>query len=138
MSNTGITVSNDCVTEFNEFKLRAKSRYLVFKIEGTEIKIEKTGPPTASYDDFLGALPADDCRYAVFHFEYTQSDGKRSKIVFFLWAPESSKIKSKMMYAGTKDTLKKSLQGLQIEIQGTDKSEVDQAEVLAKCQSISK
>jgi cofilin len=43
-----------------------------------------------------------------------------------------------MIYAGTKDTIKKTLQGLQVEIQGTDKSEVDYNEVLAKCQSVSK
>jgi hypothetical protein len=53
-------------------------------------------------------------------------------------APESSPIKSKMIYAGTKDTIKKALQGLNVEIQGTDKSEVDYNEVLTKCQAVSK
>ena len=53
-------------------------------------------------------------------------------------APDTAPTKSKMLYAGTKDTLKKNLQGLQVEMQGTDKSEVDQSEVLAKCQSLSK
>jgi cofilin len=43
-----------------------------------------------------------------------------------------------MIYAGTKDTIKKALQGLQVEIQGTDKSEVDYNEVLTKCQAVSK
>jgi hypothetical protein len=57
---------------------------------------------------------------------------------FVCRAPETSPIKSKMIYAGTKDTIKKTLQGLQVEIQGTDKSEVDYNEVLAKCQSVSK
>jgi len=43
-----------------------------------------------------------------------------------------------MIYAGTKDTLKKALVGIQIEIQGTDKSEVDEQLVLDKCNTISK
>lgn len=43
-----------------------------------------------------------------------------------------------MIYAGTKDTVKKAFQGLQVEIQGTDKSEVDKESILAKCQSLSK
>jgi cofilin len=139
MSNTGITVSNECVTEFNEFKIRNKYRYMIFNIVGgKEVKIEKTGPLNATYDQFLADLPANDARYAVFKFDYTHADGQRQKLVLFLWVPETSPIKSKMIYAGTKDTIKKTLQGLQVEIQGTDKSEVDYNEVLAKCQSVSK
>jgi len=53
-------------------------------------------------------------------------------------APDTSKTKSKMMYAGSKDSIKKALQGIQIEIQGTDASEVSEEEVLNKCKSISK
>jgi cofilin len=86
MSNTGITVSNECVTEFNEFKIRNKYRYMIFNIVGgKEVKIEKTGPPNATYDQFLADLPANDARYAVFKFDYTHADGQRQKLVFFLW-----------------------------------------------------
>ena len=55
-----------------------------------------------------------------------------------LRAPDTSKTKSKMMYAGSKDSIKKALQGIQIEIQGTDASEVSEEEVLNKCKAISK
>jgi cofilin len=66
--------------------LRNTHRYIVFKIENAkEIKIEKKGETTASYDEFLKQLPDNDCRYAVYNFEYNQADGFRSKIVFFLW-----------------------------------------------------
>jgi cystathionine beta-lyase/cystathionine gamma-synthase len=53
-------------------------------------------------------------------------------------APDTAKIKPKMLYAGTKDTVKKSLQGLQVEVQGTDKSEVSKEAVIDKCKSLSK
>jgi len=53
-------------------------------------------------------------------------------------APDSAKVKAKMLYAGTKDTLKKSLQGLQVEVQGTDKGEVTFESVVDKCKSASK
>ncbi len=43
-----------------------------------------------------------------------------------------------MLYAGTKDTLKKSLQGLQVEIQGTDKAEVAFEAVVDKCKASGK
>ena len=137
--STGVQVDGNVITEFNDFKLRNKYRYIIFKIEGSSVVIDKTAGPESDYASFNSSLPDDDCRYAVFNFEYeTPTDGKRSKIVFVLWAPETSKIKSKMLYAGTKDAIKKSLQGLQIEIQGTDRSEVSQEEILAKCNSVSK
>ena len=53
-------------------------------------------------------------------------------------APETAPIKSKMVYAGTKNDLKKALVGLSIEIQGTDLAEVDEKEVLLKLQQVSK
>lgn len=59
---------------------------MIFKIANAkEVQIDKTAPPSATYADFLADLPNDDARYAVLNFEYTQTDGKRSKIVFFLW-----------------------------------------------------
>lgn len=40
-----------------------------------------------AYAEFLGKLPDDECRYAVYDFEFEKEDGsgKRSKIVFFSW-----------------------------------------------------
>ncbi len=43
-----------------------------------------------------------------------------------------------MLYAGTKNDVRKALVGVNVEIQGTDMSEVDEAEVLARCAAISK
>jgi len=39
-------------------------------------------------------------------------------------SPDDSKIKQKMLYASSKDALRKSLVGISSEIQGTDSSEV--------------
>ena len=139
--STGIAVDESIVSEFNDFKLRSKYRYMILGLtaDNKSITLLKAADPSASYADFLAELPADDCRYAVLKFDYDAgSDGNRSKIVFFMWAPDTSKTKSKMMYAGSKDSIKKALQGIQIEIQGTDASEVSEEEVLNKCKAISK
>ena len=141
MSNTGVTVANEVVSEFDEFKLKGKYRYLILKLNDSneEVVIEHQGAPDSDYESFTALLPDNDCRYAVYNIEYTtESDGERSKMVFFLWAPDTAKIKPKMLYAGTKDTVKKSLQGLQVEVQGTDKSEVSKEAVIDKCKSLSK
>jgi cofilin len=45
-------------------------------------------------------------------------------------SPDSAKVKSKMLYASSKDGLRKSLNGIAAEIQGTDYDEVAHETVL--------
>ncbi len=74
----------------------------------------------------------DDCRFAVYDFEYTinEAEGPRNKILFIAWSPDVSKVKSKMMYASSKDSLKKSLVGIAKDVQATDAGEIDWQTVL--------
>lgn len=46
--------------------------------------------------------------------------------------PDDSKVKDKMLYASSKDAIRKRLVGVAIEIQGTDLSEVSYEAVLEK------
>ena len=137
-----------------------KYRYIIYKITADlkAVEVEKVVPLNAAttYQDFLNDLPADDCRYGIYNYEYDFEATPRSKIIFYQWAPETSKTKVKqrtalliaglvtytlqfkMIYASTKDSMKKALIGMQIEIQGTDKSEVEEKVVLDRCISVSK
>merc|ERR1711916_114598 len=47
------------------------------------------------------------------------------KITFVVWTPDVCRIKEKMLYAGTKDAIKKKLEGIQCEVQATDNSEIE-------------
>ena len=47
-------------------------------------------------------------------------------------APDTAKVKSKMIYASSKGDLRKKLVGIGTEIQATDSSEIDFATVLDK------
>lgn len=51
-----------------------------------------------------------------------------------LWSrsPDDAKIKNKMLYASSKDALRRALVGIAIEIQGTDASEVAYEALLDK------
>ena len=51
-------------------------------------------------------------------------------------APDTSKVKQKMLYASSKDAIRKKLVGIGAEIQGTDLSEVSYDAVLEKVRSI--
>jgi cofilin len=79
-------------------------------------------------------LPENDCRYAVYDFEYdtASGEGKRSKIVFFIWSPDTAPVKSKMVYASSTDGFRRALNGISAEVQGTDFSEVAFETVLEK------
>lgn len=99
----------------------------------TEIIVEETST-SADYDTFLEKLPENECKYAVYDFEYEigGGEGKRSKIVFFTWSPDTAAIRSKMVYASSKDALRRALNGIAADIQGTDFSEVSYDLVLEK------
>merc|ERR1712014_305306 len=101
---------------------------------GKEVVLERTNAANETeYDSFVAALPPNDCRYAVYDFGFTAEDGgARNKILFVLWCPDTAKIKSKMIYTSTKDSIRKKLVGVGSEIQATDKAEISHAAVLEK------
>jgi len=139
MSNTGVQVDQSVVGKFNEFKLKKSNKYLIFKLsdDKSKIVVEHEGATDASYDEFTSKFPPNDCRYGVSLIEYVHEDGgPREKLVFFMWAPDSAPMKSKMIYAGTKDSVKKALVGVQVEVQGTDASEVTFEEAVSKCKAL--
>merc|ERR1712058_75395 len=83
--------------------------------------VEAVGERNNSYSDFLADLhqmdgDADDCRYGVYDYDYQfNPDGAestfKSKIFLMCWCPDSSKIKKKMLYSSSFDTLKELLSG---------------------------
>ncbi|EED77274.1 predicted protein, partial [Postia placenta Mad-698-R] len=118
-SQSGVAVSPACLTAYQNLKLGKK-----INPDHTEIIVEKESQST-NYDDFLGDLPEVEPRWAVYDFEFEKEGaGKRNKITFYSWSPDDSKIKQKMLFASSKDALRRSLVGIAVEIQGTDYSEV--------------
>jgi len=55
--------------------------------------------------------------------------GGKRKIAFFMWAPEVANVKSKMVYAASKDALRKKLDGIAKEIQANDAADLVYADV---------
>lgn len=85
---SGMGVADESKTTFLELQRKKTHRYVVFKIDESkkEVVVEKTGNPTESYDDFLASLPDNDCRYAVYDFDFVTSENcQKSKIFFFAW-----------------------------------------------------
>lgn len=194
-SAAGTPVDDACVLKYKDLKSKRKYKFVTYKIENNSIVVATEGAPTASFDDFIEALPESEPRYveappppppgaggtrappparrglapranrrgapraapatrtallwrepkalshrsltlssfpppkhryAVFDFEFDRDGCKKSKIVFVTWVPDTSPIRSKMLYASSKDKFKRDLDGIQVEIQGTDFSEVEE------------
>ncbi|XP_044503878.1 actin-depolymerizing factor 10-like [Mangifera indica] len=126
-SASGMAVHDECKLKFLELKAKRNYRYIVFKIDEQiqQVTVEKVGGPEQTYNDFTNSLPADQCRYAVFDFDFTTDENvQKSKIFFIAWAPDTSKVRSKMVYASSKDRFKRELDGIQVELQVTDPSEM--------------
>merc|ERR1711862_143693 len=133
--SSGVAVSDEVVTKYQELKLGHQHRFIFFKLTDglKEVVFEKACPPKSDFAEFVASLPASDCRYAVYDFEYKAEDGgDRGKIVFVLWCPDTAKIKSKMIYTSSKDAIRKKLVGIGTEIQATDKAEIAYEAVLEK------
>ncbi|TFY78958.1 hypothetical protein EWM64_g5048 [Hericium alpestre] len=131
---SGVSVNPDCLQQFQELKLGKKLKYIIFTLspDNTEVVVAKTST-SRDYEEFVEELPEGECRWAVYDFEYQKGDeGKRTKLCFIMWSPDDAKIKQKMLFASSKDALRRSLVGIATEIQGTDPSEVAYESILDK------
>ncbi|EPS60626.1 hypothetical protein M569_14175, partial [Genlisea aurea] len=126
-SASGMAVHDDCKLKFMELKAKRTHRFIVFKIEEKQkqVIVEKLGEPAETYESFAASLPAEECRYAVYDFEFlTEGNVPKSRIFFIAWSPDTAKVRSKMIYASSKDRFKRELDGIQVELQATDPTEM--------------
>ncbi|XP_004504229.1 actin-depolymerizing factor 1-like [Cicer arietinum] len=131
---SGMAVHDDCKLRFLELKAKRTHRFIIYKIEENQkqVIVEKLGEPIQGYEDFAACLPAfpanlpaDECRYAVYDFEFlTEGNVPKSRIFFIAWSPDTSRVRNKMIYASSKDRFKRELDGIQIELQATDPTEI--------------
>ncbi|KAK4798070.1 hypothetical protein SAY86_030396 [Trapa natans] len=125
---SGMGVADHSKSTYMELQRKKFHRYIIFRIEEKkkEVVVEKTGGPTESYAEFTASLPENDCRYAVYDYDFVTSENcQKSKIFFISWAPAMSRIRAKMLYATSKNRFKRELEGIHYEIQATDPTEMD-------------
>uniref|UniRef100_A0A8I3WDI3 Zinc transporter 6 n=1 Tax=Callithrix jacchus TaxID=9483 RepID=A0A8I3WDI3_CALJA len=77
-------------------------------------------------------LADKNCRYALYDATYETKESKKEDLVFIFWAPESAPLKSKMIYASSKDAIKKKLTGIKHELQANCYKEVKDRCTLAE------
>ncbi|KAH9179201.1 actin depolymerizing factor, partial [Lactarius sanguifluus] len=124
--SSGVGVNPECLEAFQKLKLGKKLKYIIFTLnkDKTEIVVEKESI-AGDYEDFTEDLPGTECRWAVYDLEFDTEDGKRNKLVFVSWSPDTAKIKDKMVAASSREAIRRALVGIHVEIQATEFSEVD-------------
>ncbi|KAI8720480.1 Cofilin [Fusarium sp. LHS14.1] len=139
MSQSGATVSQECITAYNDLKLSKKYKYIVYKLSDDykEIVVEHASDDkdweefrekliNATAKSRTGAVGKGP-RYAVYDFEYSlaSGDGIRNKLAFIAWSPDDAGIQPKMIYASSKEALKRSLTGIAVELQANDTDDIE-------------
>ncbi|PHT86757.1 Actin-depolymerizing factor 6 [Capsicum annuum] len=77
---------------FLELKRKQVHRYMIIKIDENkkEVVVEKTGNPAESFDDFTASLAENDCRYAMYDFDFVTSENFQKSKIFFVHCEHAS------------------------------------------------
>ena len=136
--STGISVNDDLISTFNDFKLkRTEFKYLVMKIKGSEVVLDKGIGKDVSFTDFAAAELGNDPAYIAIDFDYkTNDDRDADKLILLSWIPDTAKIRAKMSYAGTKEAVKSALVGIAMNINATDLSEANEEVFTAEANKV--
>ncbi|XP_050253023.1 actin-depolymerizing factor 7-like [Quercus robur] len=112
-------VSDECKQKFLEHIAKSNCRFIIFKIENQEAVVEKLGIPDEAYVDFTASQPASERRITIFNFDFTTDQNFQKSNFFF-----SVHGRDKVVYASSEDRFKSQLDGIQVELQATDSSEM--------------
>ncbi|XP_026136743.1 cofilin-2-like [Carassius auratus] len=146
---SGVTVDDSVVTIFNDMKVRKASaneeekskrkkavlfclsddKKRIIMEEGNEILQGDEGDP---YLKLISILPPNDCRYVLYDAMYDTKESKKEDLVFIFWAPENAPLKSKMIYASSKDAIKKKFTGVKHEWQVNGLEDIKDRKTLAE------
>ncbi|XP_033830059.1 cofilin-1 [Periophthalmus magnuspinnatus] len=135
---SGVKVTDEVIAVFNDMKVRKaqanedekkrRKKAILFCLskdlkhivldEGNEILQGDLGVTVQDpYMHFVSMLPLKDCRYALYDATYETKETKKEDLVFIFWAPECASLKSKMIYASSKDAIKRKFEGIKHEWQ---------------------
>jgi len=103
-----------------------RKRIVIMSIQGAVIDIEKvyTEQDLEGLDPYTvlkDIMKADCCRYILYDCHYaTKETNNKEDLVYILWCPDTAKIKDKMCYAASNDSMCKCLSGIKHKLQMND------------------
>lgn len=82
------------------------------------------GTITDAFQAFIDMLPKEHCCYALFDASFETKESRKEELIFIHWNPDGASVKEKMVYASSKDALKKKINGVKHEWQVTSPEEI--------------
>eukprot|EP00439_Symbiodinium_sp_Y106_P079400 s935_g18.t1 len=130
---SGVAVNDGCVDLYNQIKMKKDHRFR-WQEACMDARVKNEIFSFVDSEDFVAKLPEGEPRYALVDYEYTSEDGRpQSKLCFVFWLlttclPRTT-VKDRMVYASSKDALKKKFPGIMKEVQANDMGDLDVKEV---------
>merc|ERR1711863_152852 len=123
MAMSGVRLDEACKVKYDEVQKKHMHRYVTFHIkDDKKIVVDKVGERSATFNDFVDAVKqkdgnSEDCRYAILDYEFTlEAQGteasQRDAILLVMYCPENARIKKKMIYSSSFDTVKRAFAGI--------------------------
>ncbi|CXI68037.1 actin-depolymerizing factor 2 [Plasmodium berghei] len=117
---SGVNVSDECIYEFNRLKVKHLNKYIIYKIENLEkivVDVLEHDMELTSLDNIImrikNNLKNTECRYIIADMPIPTPEGVlRDRIYFIFWSPGLSKPKEKMLYAASKESLVRKINGI--------------------------
>lgn len=146
MAQSGVSVASECITAFNDLKLKKSYKWIIYKIsdDWKEIVVEDSSAEddySAFREKLLDAKSKDrrgnegvGGRYAVYDISYDVSatEGSRSKITFISWVPDNAAQYPRMMYSSSREALKRALNGIAADIQANDADDIEYDNIVSR------
>ncbi|CAL8094069.1 unnamed protein product [Calicophoron daubneyi] len=131
---SGIKPTEECITIYDQIKMKHTHLYAIYKVDGDHIKLDAVSGPNATYDQFLNEMKsrAKQGCYAVVDLPL---DERNSALGFVSWVSDDLPVKTKMLYASSKDALRKKLEGLKFRVDATDIDELSEEALLEAAKS---
>ncbi|XP_043538510.1 cofilin-2-like [Chiloscyllium plagiosum] len=135
---SGVAVSDEVVSVFQNMKVRKsctleetkgrkKAVFLTLNDKKENIVVDKDrqitvgdclgGDVSDPLETLVKMLPLKDCCYILYDASFETKETKKEEIIFIHWAPDDAPINRKMIFASSKEALRKKLCGVKHEWQ---------------------
>jgi len=144
--SSGVEVTEACISAFQDMKIpdssKPRNRCIIFKISDDKKKIEiekvilkNEKDQEQQYNEIVQELPPKEGRYIVWDLliPNAKSGKENDKLIFMSWSPDDAPVQSRMIFASSKDAIKKKLQGIGTAVDCSDMDEANYKDVCDKC-----
>ena len=138
MVSVGINPSDEQIKIYKELKVDKTHRCYALKLNPTRDGLVDLfiGDRDFKLEDLKEKLPANDCVYVIYDFEfdtYENPPRATNKLLLIFWCPDTAPIKVKAPFASTKNDLKAAFDGIAKDIMASDTSILDHEELRKEC-----